>query len=148
MFIFLQHGKKGGQKDTEQAVWNMNRAIPWVLNCKKYTFCSTCLDTILTEDLGEESWKASRWQMITRLLHMWSDPLEGAKEGVGWCQKKVSHSSNLCWSMVMSLSPPLLSRFLDDYSLTNSQQPPAILALRPPHVPFQENTHYFGLFCQ
>lgn len=69
------------------------------------------------------SWKTSSWQMVTRWLHTYfhSDPLEEAKgRSRGWdaCQKKASHNSSSCWSMVTSLSPPLLSRFLDNYSFT------------------------------
>ena len=65
--------------------------------------------------------KTSSWQMNTRLLLicLHSDPLEDAKgKSRGWdvSWKKASHNSNSCWSMVTSLSPPLLSRFSDDYN--------------------------------
>lgn len=81
------------------------------LSAELHTVLSNCLIQNST-GYSYYSWKTSSWQMVTRLLHTYfhSDPLEEAKvKSRGWdvCQKKASHNSNSCWSMVTSLSPPL-----------------------------------------
>lgn len=134
MFIFLQDGKKCGQDDTEQAVGNTNRASPkhW-----------TTRNELPAIPVRTQSWLGICMRRVERLQgDRWSPDYFRCEVILCKVQRRGRDDVTRCHtaSTSLSLSPSLLSRFLDDYNLTKSQQPPAIPALRPPHIPFQENT--------